>query len=280
MEDKMTAQSQMIDLPTGRFHYLSWNAERADLPGLLLLHGLTSSAWAWERVGEALAGSYRVYAPDLRGHGESVKSGAGTYGHSQLAEDMADFMEAVGLERPTLIGASWGGTIAVVLASGSGTRRPTPAFSHVILEDPALGMQQDSEEVTQARIESITQSTDELRTELATAHPYLTDDQIERRIAAFHNVIPEAIRSINDQWGEAGELVPLLAQISAPTLLMRADAMLGSTLDEVLWKQALEYLPAQGKAIEIKGANHNIHFSQFDAFMRHLYAFIEGLEEV
>jgi pimeloyl-ACP methyl ester carboxylesterase len=76
----MTAQSQMIDLPSGRFHSLSWNAERTDLPGVLLLHGLTSSAWTWERVGEHLSGSYRVYALDLRGHGESVKSGAGTYG--------------------------------------------------------------------------------------------------------------------------------------------------------------------------------------------------------
>jgi N-formylmaleamate deformylase len=274
MEDQMTAQSQMIGLPSGCFHYLNWNAERTDLPGVLLLHGLTSSAWAWTRVGEALAQSHRVYAPDLRGHGKSLKSGMGTYGHPQVAEDVADFMEAVELERPILIGASWGGTIAVVLASGSGMRRPAPAFSHVILEDPALGMQQNSEEVTRARIEGITQPVDELRSELAADHPYLTEDQIERRIAALRDVIPEAIRSINEQWGKTGELVPLLAQIPAPTLLMRADAMLGSTLDDILWKQARQYLPAQSRAIEMKGANHSIHWSQFDAFMQHLSAFI------
>lgn len=272
----MTAQSQMIVLPSGCFHSLSWNAERTDLPGVLLLHGLTSSAWTWSRVGERLSASYRVYALDLRGHGESLKSGTGAYGHPQVAEDVVDFMEAVTLERPILIGASWGGTIAVVLASGSGMRRPVPAFSHVILEDPALGMQQDSEEATRARIEGITQPTDALRIELATNHPYLTEEQIERRIAAFRDVAPEAIRSINDQWVETGELVPLLAYIPAPTLLMRADAMLGSTLDDMLWKQAQQYLPAQGKAIEIKRANHSIHMSQFEAFMQHLSAFIKG----
>lgn len=270
----MTTLSQMIVLPSGGFHYLSWNAERTDLPGVLLLHGLTSSAWAWARVGERLSESYRVYALDLRGHGESLKSGMGAYGHPQVAEDVVDFIEAVELERPILIGASWGGTIAVVLASGSGLHRPAPAFSRVILEDPALGMQQDSEEITQARIESITQPADALRIELATNHPYLTEEQIERRIEAFRSVTPEALRSINDQWTEMGELLPLLAHIPAPLLLMRADAMLGSELDEVLWKQTQQYLPSQGKAIEIKGANHSIHLSQFDAFMQQLSAFI------
>jgi pimeloyl-ACP methyl ester carboxylesterase len=197
-------------------------------------------------------------------------------GHPQVAEDAADFMEAVGLEQPILIGASWGGTIAVVLASGSGMYRPAPAFSHVILEDPALEMQQDSEEVTQARIEGLAQPATALHAELATNHPYLTEEQIKRRIEAFRSVTPEAMRSINDQWTEMGELLPLLAHIHAPLLLMRADAMFGPALDEVLWKQAQRYLPAPGKAIEIKEANHSIHLSQFDAFMQHLSAFIEG----
>lgn len=172
-----------------------------------------------------------------------------------------------------------GGTVAVVLASGSGMRRPAFAFSHVILEDLALGMQQDSEEVTRARIESITQSVDELPSELATGYPYLTEDQIERRIAAFRDVIPEAIRSINDQWLETGELAPLLAHIPAPTQLMRAEAISGSSLDDILWKQAQQYLPVRSKAIEIKGADHTIHLSQFGAFMQHLFAFLEDSAE-
>src|SRR5260370_1444498 len=113
-QQRTTAQSQMIDLTTGRFHYLSWNAGRLDLPGVLLLHGLTSSAWTWTRVGSALAARYRVYALDLRGHGDSVKSEIGTYGFPQLAADTAAFLEAVKLQRSILIGISWGGAIALV----------------------------------------------------------------------------------------------------------------------------------------------------------------------
>src|SRR5690348_7222184 len=83
------AQSHMIDLPAGRFHYLSWGAERTDLPALLLLHGITSSAPSWGRVAPALADRYRVYALDMRGHGDSVMLPSGVYSLRHSADDAA-----------------------------------------------------------------------------------------------------------------------------------------------------------------------------------------------
>ena len=74
-----SAQSHMVDLPAGRFHYLSWGAEQSELPSALLLHGVTSSAQSWVRVGPALANRYRVYALDMRGHGDSIKPSKGAY---------------------------------------------------------------------------------------------------------------------------------------------------------------------------------------------------------
>lgn len=76
---ELRMQSHLIDLPAGRFHYLSWGAERTELPGIVLLHGITSSALSWIRVGPALADRYRVYALDMRGHGDSIKPSAGAY---------------------------------------------------------------------------------------------------------------------------------------------------------------------------------------------------------
>jgi len=129
-------RSHSIDLPAGRFHYLSWGAERTDLPGALLLHGITSSALSWVRVGPALAERYRVYALDMRGHGESIKPPPGNYSLRQAADDALALIAELGLERPVLIGHSWGGATAMVLASGVGSQQPVPALSHVILEDP------------------------------------------------------------------------------------------------------------------------------------------------
>jgi pimeloyl-ACP methyl ester carboxylesterase len=55
MSSSSVVPSQTLDLPAGRFHYLSWGAEGTDLPSMLLLHGITSSAQSWVRVGPALA---------------------------------------------------------------------------------------------------------------------------------------------------------------------------------------------------------------------------------
>ena len=98
------AQAHFVDLPGGRFHYLSWAAERTDRPSALLLHGITSSALSWVRVGPALADRYRVYALDMRGHGVSIKPPAGAYSLRHTAADAAAFIEALGLERPMVMG--------------------------------------------------------------------------------------------------------------------------------------------------------------------------------
>ena len=57
------------------FHTLVWGA--LDAPPLLLLHGITSLAATWWRVGPAIAAAgFRVVAPDLPGHGETSLDGS------------------------------------------------------------------------------------------------------------------------------------------------------------------------------------------------------------
>ncbi|MBA2288492.1 MAG: hypothetical protein H0W02_23695 [Ktedonobacteraceae bacterium] len=38
-------------------------------------------------------------------------------------------------------------------------------------------------------------------------------------------------------------------------------------LDDAAWERARGYLPTHSRAVEIKGATHNIHRSTFAAFM-------------
>ena len=63
-----------------QLHYRRWAAARpgADLPPLLLVHGLASSAHIWNLVAPLLAAQgHSVTALDQRGHGESDKPGSG-----------------------------------------------------------------------------------------------------------------------------------------------------------------------------------------------------------
>ncbi len=274
-DDLATAQSQMIDLPAGRFHYLSWGAERAELPAALLLHGITSSAQSWVRVGPALAERYRVFALDMRGHGESIKPARGAYSLRHSADDAATFSTALGLERPVLIGHSWGGATAMVLASGAWSEQPAPHFSQVILEDPATNFGRgDPVARSKFYVKDIGRPASELRVEIAATSPGWTEADIEGKIEALQQVAHEAVLGVFDEAGQAGDTLPLLAKIEAPTLLVRADAHLGTTLDEANWERAQRLLPAHSRAVEITGSTHNIHRSKFDEFMQAVNAFL------
>ncbi len=264
-----SAQSRMIDLPAGRFHYVSWGAEQTELPSVLLLHGITSSAQSWVRVGPELAEWYRVYALDMRGHGDSIKPPRGAYSLRHTADDAVAFIETLGLQRPVLIGHSWGGATAIVLASGAWSQKPGPTLSHLILEDPAYHFGSgDPEERAAAYTRDIGRPTPELRAEITATNPGWTEADIEGKIDALHKVTREAVVSVFSEAGQAGDLLPLLANIAVPTLLIRADPTLGTTLDDAAWEQAKQYLPAQSHTVQIDGATHNVHRSKFNEFMQ------------
>lgn len=83
---------------------------------LLLLHGNTASSLWWERVIPHLPGGWRILAPDLRGCGDSTKD-SGEWTMSDLAADVALFMEALQVGRATVVGHSLAGGITLQLAA-------------------------------------------------------------------------------------------------------------------------------------------------------------------
>jgi pimeloyl-ACP methyl ester carboxylesterase len=64
--------------------------------------------------------------------------------------------------------------------------------------------------------------------------------------------------------------------MSAPALLIRADAALGTTLNDAAWEEAKRLLPLNNGAVEINGATHNIHRSKFEAFMQAVNDFLSS----
>ena len=66
---------------------------------LLLLHGWPEFWLTWEPVMTRLADRFTLYAPDLRGFGDSDKPD-GPFGPDQQASDMLALIDALGLSRP------------------------------------------------------------------------------------------------------------------------------------------------------------------------------------
>ncbi len=84
-------------------------------PVLLLLHGMAGSSSTWRHVMPILARDFTVVAPDMLGHGESAKP-RGDYSLGAHAACLRDLMIALGHERATIVGQSWGGGVAMQLA--------------------------------------------------------------------------------------------------------------------------------------------------------------------
>lgn len=103
-----------------------WGPEGA--PPLLALHALGEGAASWETIAPALAGHFRVYAPDLRGHGDSDWPGA--YSSDLMHGDVVAFLDALGVERADVIGHSMGGVVTYLLASDHPER-----VGRIVIED-------------------------------------------------------------------------------------------------------------------------------------------------
>jgi len=93
-------------------HYQVWG--RKDAPPLLMIQGLgtDSRGWALQRV--AMGRRYRCYAVDNRGSGQS-DAPAGPYALDQMAADAVSVLDAEGVERAHVMGASMGGVIAQII---------------------------------------------------------------------------------------------------------------------------------------------------------------------
>jgi pimeloyl-ACP methyl ester carboxylesterase len=87
---------------------------------VLLVHGLASNARMWDGVGEGLARlGHRSVAVDQRGHGRSDAPDLG-YDFGTLVADLLAVLDATGLQRPVVVGQSWGANVVLELA----VRRP------------------------------------------------------------------------------------------------------------------------------------------------------------
>ena len=108
-----TVEGQFIDLPGRglRLHYRDWGGSG---PPILLLHGLSSNTRIWDWTAPLLTDRFRVIALDQRGHGPSDVPESG-YGFDETVPDVVAFIEARGLDRPIVVGHSWGASVALAL---------------------------------------------------------------------------------------------------------------------------------------------------------------------
>jgi len=110
MHQPNDVQFPTAQLSTGlQVHY----AEQGNPTGeaIVFLHAYVDSWYSYSRVLPLLSTEYHAFAPDQRGHGNSDKPDC-CYTADDYAADVAAFIDAVRVEKATLVGDSSGGLIA------------------------------------------------------------------------------------------------------------------------------------------------------------------------
>ncbi len=125
MEPSLEPAGYVVEVrPGDRIHFLDWGGRGE--PGILLIHGLSNTAWSWAPVARRLVAVRRVVAMDLRGHGLS-DAPTGAYCAEDLVGDVVAAAEGSGLLASdgrgiVLAGHGFGAVVAAWTAAELGRR--------------------------------------------------------------------------------------------------------------------------------------------------------------
>lgn len=130
-----------INVPRGTFNVRD-SGNRDGFP-LVMIHGWPESSYTWEPVSRFIGEKFRVIAPDLRGLGDSERTlNPECYQKMELAKDMLEVIDALGIKDFFLVGHDWGGGVVQEMAFAA----PDRIKKLVLMNFPVLANGRGNEE--------------------------------------------------------------------------------------------------------------------------------------
>jgi len=260
------------------------------LPPLILIHGTRDHARSWDQTAAALIDRYCVYAPDLRGHGDSDWAVGGDYSIIDYALDIHALGEHIGREPYVVVGHSLGGGVALQYAGAF----PEKVSRLITIEGlGGLGWSDRAPKPAHTRMRRWVESMRALETR--EPHFYSTvEDATERMIAANRRLSPELARHLTvegtrqtehglawkfDNFTRAGspyefnmeDARDLWNQIRCPILILWGDESWGRR------NYDLDTSPFHDvEVVKIAGAGHWVQHDQFGVFISHVNRFLNA----
>jgi haloalkane dehalogenase len=112
--------SKYLETRHGRMHYI----DEGSGPPILFVHGTPTHSYEYRHLIASLSATHRCIAPDHLGFGRSERPAAFLYTPEAHAEVLREFVEALELERFTLVVHDFGGPIGLPLAMSEGLSGP------------------------------------------------------------------------------------------------------------------------------------------------------------
>lgn len=111
----VTLEPFTLNGPAGRLAGWASPAGSGLATPVAFVHGINMSAAVWRGLVDQLGGDRRCVALDLRGHGDSDRTGPFTA--DDYADDLVAVLDHLGIDRAHVVGTSFGGMVAVALAA-------------------------------------------------------------------------------------------------------------------------------------------------------------------
>jgi pimeloyl-ACP methyl ester carboxylesterase len=253
-----------------RLHLLDWGGQGRT--PLLLLHGFTGHAHAWDTLSIALQPHFRVLALDQRGHGDSDP--AETYNPVVAFDDIAGVVDQLGLASLVLVGLSMGGRNAMYFTA----KRPA-AVQKLVIVDIGPEISKRAAQPSAGPPEPDTwESIEQAARHLLRGNPYpgihyyrwVAASSLRARadgtlVWAWHPSVKERRSQADIDWWA------LLRTITPPTLVLRGAE--STVLDCDVAERMAKELP-HGRFVEIPRAVHTLHEDNPEAVLAALKDFL------
>lgn len=250
-------QDRFVTVNGLRLHYLDWGTEGK--PPFIMLHGGSAYAHWWDLVAPAFADDFHVLALDQRGHGDSQHVAPPAYATRHYLADLRAFIGTLGLHRPVLMGHSMGGHNSIIYATQHASE-----LGALVLVDTDAAYPQRAVEFLHKLGEKPAKIFDSLaeaisRFQLLPRETFIAPERF-RALAAF------AFRQLPDgKWTakldrktlfrEPVDGLPLLPQITCPTLVVRAEHTPLLSLEKI--QRLMGGLP-NGRWVEVPNTHHHV----------------------
>jgi len=241
---------------------------RLALPPLVMLHGWAASHKFWKYCFSAFSPRWRVIAPDMVGFGISEKPKR-DYSLDGLTSWLGKFLDAMKLDRVTLVAHSMGGTIALLYALQNPGRIEKLVVSNPVIVGRTAFSRRNRLCMTAglrrllyhlAKIGPIRRW---VAKDFTTIGP-LDDDLAKDVTKGTYRSMFDSLLSTRD-----ADLRDKLASLAVPTL------SIGTDLDQLVANEQYTFVPAQKLAC-ITGSGHIPMIERPEEFNRVLNEFLTG----
>ena len=270
------------DVPVGGTNIHYYRMGERDKPPVVLLHGFTDMGLVWMRLATDLTPDYDLIMIDAIGHGQS---GGPEHGfRARAAGDVLAVIDALGIDRPALIGHSMGGaTAAAVAAEASDRLRGIALEDPPWRDDPATPMAENSAtagtgsraalggpEWTEWNRAFKTLSPEARRIQAAKERPEWPEIDTRYWAEAKAQLNLDVVKERNaarPPWRD------IVRAITCPVLLITADPERGGIVTPAVAEEA-SHLWRTGRVVHIPGAGHNIRREQYEPYRAAVSAFL------